>query len=73
MFREGSALLYEEPELGDAALYHAVLGAICGGARKCSGIARVLGRPDSALSHPLKMLQRVQLVRKVDDALRSRH
>jgi len=72
MFREGSALLYEEPELGDAALYHAVLGAICGGARKRSDIAKVLGRPDSALSHPLDMLERVQLIQKVDDALRSR-
>ncbi len=72
MFREGSALLYEEPELGDAALYHAVLGAICAGARKRSDIAKVLGRPDSALSYPLDMLERVQLVAKVDDALRSR-
>ncbi len=72
MFREGSALVYEEPELGDAALYHAVLGAICGGARKRSDIAKVLARPDSALSHPLEMLERVHLVRKVDDALRSR-
>ena len=72
MFREGSALLYEEPELGDAALYHAVLGAICSGAAKRSEIAKRLGRQDSALSHPLEMLERVQLVRKVDDALRSR-
>jgi uncharacterized protein len=72
MFREGSALLYEEPELGDAALYHAVLAAICAGARKRSDIAKALGRPDSALSHPLEMLERVQLIRRVDDALRSR-
>ncbi len=72
MFREGSALLYEEPELGDAALYHAVLGAVCGGAHKRSDIARTLGRQDSALSHPLEMLERVQLVSKVNDALRSR-
>jgi hypothetical protein len=72
MFREGSALLYEEPELGDAALYHAVLAAICAGARKRSDIAKTLGRTDSALSHPLEMLERVQLVRKVEDALRSR-
>lgn len=72
MFREGGALLYEEPELGDAALYHAVLGAISGGAHKRSDIARVLGRQDSALSHPLEMLERVQLVSKVDDALRDR-
>jgi len=72
MFREGSALIYEEPELGDAALYHAVLAAICAGARKRSDIAKTLGRPDSALSHPLEMLERVQLIRKVDDALRSR-
>ena len=46
--------------------------AICAGARKRSDIAKVLGRPDSALSHPLEMLERVQLVQKVDDALRSR-
>lgn len=72
MFREGNALLYEEPELGDAAIYHAVLSAICGGARKRSDIARQLGRPDSALSHPLEMLERVRLIRKVDDALRAR-
>ena len=39
MFREGNALLYEEPELGDAALYHAVLAAICAGAHKRSDIA----------------------------------
>lgn len=72
MFREGSALLYEEPELEGAALYHAVLAAISAGSRKRSDIARTLGRPDSALSHPLEMLERVQLIRKVDDALRSR-
>ncbi len=72
MFREGNALLYEEPELGDAALYHAVLAAICGGAHRRSDIARQLGRSDSALSHPLDMLERVQLVRKADDALRAR-
>jgi uncharacterized protein len=72
MFREGSALLYEEPELADAALYHAVLAAICSGSHKRSDIAKTLGRPDSALSHPLEMLERVRLVRRVDDALRSR-
>ena len=65
-------ILSEEPELGDASLYHAVLAAICAGAHKRSDIARTLGRPDSALSHPLDMLERVQLIRKVDDALRSR-
>jgi AAA+ ATPase superfamily predicted ATPase len=37
-----------------------------------SDIASSLGRPDSALSHLLEMLERVKLVRKVDDALRSR-
>lgn len=72
MFREGNALLHEEPELGDAAIYHAVLAAICGGAHRRSVIAGKLGRPDSALSHPLDMLERVQLIRKVDDGLRAR-
>jgi hypothetical protein len=36
-----------------------------------SDIASSLGGPDSTVSHPLEMLERV-LVRKVDDALRSR-
>lgn len=72
MFREGNALLYEEPELGDAALYHAVLAAICSGAQKRSDIGKRLGRPDSALSHPLEMLERVQLISKSEDAFRSR-
>jgi AAA+ ATPase superfamily predicted ATPase len=72
MFREGSALLNEEPDLGNAALYHAVLSAICSGASKRSDIARALGRPDSALSHPLDMLERIRLVRKEEDALRNR-
>jgi hypothetical protein len=72
MFREGSALLYEEPELGDAALYNAVLAAICAGAQKRSDIANRLERPDNALSHPLDMLERVRLVTKIDDALRGR-
>ena len=40
MFREGSSLLYKEPELGDAALYHAVLAAICSGSRKRFPAAR---------------------------------
>lgn len=72
MFREGNALLYEDPELGDAALYHAVLAAICGGAHQRSVIAARLGRSDSALSHPLDMLERVQLIRKMEDGLRAR-
>lgn len=72
MFREGNALLYEEPELGDAALYHAVLAAVCSGAHRRSDIAGKLGRADSALTHPLDMLERVQLIRKVDDGLRAR-
>jgi hypothetical protein len=62
----------EEPELGDRCLYLSVLAAICEGAHKRSNIGRTLGRPDSVLSHPLDMLERVQLIRKVDDALRSR-
>jgi hypothetical protein len=73
-YREAAGFwgVLDDPELGDAAFYHAVLAAICSGSRKRSDIARSLGRPDSALSHPLGMLERVQLVRKVDDALRSR-
>jgi uncharacterized protein len=73
IFREGNVLLYEQPDVSDPSLYFSVLGAVADGAAKRSEIAGLLGRPDSALSHPLAVLQELRLVARVEDALRPRH
>jgi AAA+ ATPase superfamily predicted ATPase len=72
IFREGNTLLYEQPELTDTTLYFSVLHAIASGAGRRSEIAGRLGRPDNALSHPLALLEEIQLVERVDDALHPR-
>ncbi|WP_034590410.1 AAA family ATPase [Hamadaea tsunoensis] len=72
IFREGNVLLYEQPEVNDPALYFSVLGAIAQGAAKRSEIAALLERADSSLSHPLAVLEELQLVGKIEDALRPR-
>jgi AAA+ ATPase superfamily predicted ATPase len=72
MFREGNVLLSEEPELTDQRLYHSVLAAISRGAHRRGEIAKALGRPDSAVAHPLAVLERLQLVARLEDALRER-
>ncbi|WP_117208047.1 AAA family ATPase [Allorhizocola rhizosphaerae] len=72
IFREGNTLLYEQPELTDATLYFSVLSAIAGGAGRRSEIAGRLGRPDNALAHPLALLEEIQLVERVEDALHAR-
>src|SRR5262249_50101747 len=72
MFMEGDILLHDQTSAADPTLYHAVLAAIVRGAYRRSEIAGLLGRPDSALTHPLTMLQRTQLIERDDDALRSR-
>jgi hypothetical protein len=58
--------------LGDPALHYAVLAAISKGAHKRSEIATVLGRPDSALTYPLLMLEHTMLVDRLEDALRQK-
>lgn len=70
MFREGSVLV--QAEVTDPAPYHSMLSAIVDGAHRRSEIAAIVRRPDSALSHPLAVLERVQLVERVPDALQPR-
>jgi uncharacterized protein len=70
MFREGNILL--TAEVTDPTPYHSVLSAIADGAHRRSEIAAILRRPDSALSHPLAVLEHVQLVNRVPDALQPR-
>lgn len=72
LFREGRYLLAEEPGLEDRALYHSVLTAIVEGRTRPGQIAAVLGRPQTALAHPLKVLEDIRLVRREEDAVRSR-
>src|SRR5262249_52901358 len=72
MFMEGDILLHDQTAAADPTLYYAVLAAVVRGAYRRSEIAGVLGRPDSALTHPLTMLERTQLPERADDALRSR-
>ncbi|WP_020525741.1 AAA family ATPase [Catelliglobosispora koreensis] len=72
MFREGNILLQEQPEVTDAALYFSVLQAIATGAARRSEIAVRLGRPDSALAHPLTVLEEIRLAEKVEDGLVER-
>ena len=72
IFREGNVLLYEQPDVADPALYFSVLGAVADGAAKRSEIAGLLGRSDSALSHPLAVLQELRLIARVEDALHPR-
>jgi uncharacterized protein len=72
MYREGNVLLSEEPELTDQRLYYSVLAAISRGAHRRGEIAQALGRPDSAVAHPLAVLEQVQLIARLEDALRER-
>lgn len=72
IFREGAVLLHEEPSLTDLGLYYSVLSAIAQGACRRSEIAGLLGRPASALTHPLTLLEQTELVARVDDGFRQR-
>jgi AAA+ ATPase superfamily predicted ATPase len=72
MFMEGDVLLHGDTDRADPTLYYAVLAAIVRGACRRSEIAAVLARKDAALTHPLTMLERTQIVERLDDALRQR-
>lgn len=72
MFREGSVLLAEQPQLSDASLYVSVLAAIAAGRTRRGEIAEAVGRPTSALAHALGVLETLDLVRALDDAFRQR-
>lgn len=71
-FREGQVLLEEEADISDDALYWSVLTAISAGNTRRGQIASTIGRPDTALAHPLAVLTSTQLVTKHDDALKAK-
>ena len=72
IYREGAVLLHEEPGLTDLGLYFSVLAALAQGACRRSEIAGLLGRPDTALAHPLAVLEQTQLIERVEEAFRQR-
>ncbi len=67
LFREARYLLAEETEIRDAALYHAVLGAIAGGHTTRGGIANTIGRSSTDIGHPLSVLEDAQLITRTID------
>lgn len=70
LFREAEYLLSEDPSLVDRALYRSIIAAIAGGEATRRGVASVLGRPDTALDHPLDQLERAQFILRDSDLLR---
>lgn len=72
LFREGRYLMAEEPGLEDRALYHSVLTAIAEGNTRPGQVAGILGRPQTAITHPVKVLEDIRLIRRDEDALRRR-
>ncbi len=69
-FREGRTLIAEEPEISELSLYFSVLAAIASGSRRRTQIALALGRKESALSHPLTLLEEMRLIQRRRDPLR---
>lgn len=72
LFREGSILLQEDPRVTDPVPYFGVLAAISRGQTRRGEIASALARPDSALAHPLDVLEQLQLVARLEDAFRRK-
>jgi len=70
LFREAEYLLSEDPALVDRALYRSIIAAIAGGQSTRRGVGGVLGRPDTALDHPLDQLERAQFILRDSDLLR---
>lgn len=72
MVREGDVLLAEEQGIVDRAVYLSLLAAISQGRTRRGEIAAALGRPETALAHPLTVLREARLIEAVDDALRQK-
>jgi AAA+ ATPase superfamily predicted ATPase len=72
LFREADYLLTEDPAISDRALYQSVLAAIAEGHTTRRAVGSVLGRDDSALRHPLLVLERASFIRRDEDLWRAR-
>ena len=71
LFREADYLLTEDPAITDRALYQSVLAAIAEGHTTRTGISGVLAREDTALHHPLKVLESAAFIRRDEDLWRA--
>src|SRR5215469_5442744 len=71
LFREARYLLAEETDIRDAALYHAVLGAIAAGRNTRGGIADHIGRKSPDIGHPLSVLEDARLIAHEPDPFRK--
>ncbi|MET0591907.1 MAG: DUF234 domain-containing protein [Polyangiaceae bacterium] len=67
LFREARYLLAEDPAIGDLGLYHSVLSSIAHGETTSAKIAGRLGRPATALAHPLNVLADAGFVAREQD------
>jgi hypothetical protein len=72
LFNEDAWMLTEDPAITDRALYQSVLSAIAAGRHTQREIGGVLGRPDQALAHPLRVLEGSGLIRRDQDVLLAR-
>ena len=65
-------MLYEEAGIVDTGLYQSVLAAVAAGEHTSSRIGGRLGRPASALAHPLAVLCDIGYLIRDDDLLHGR-
>jgi AAA+ ATPase superfamily predicted ATPase len=72
LFREARYLLAEDPAIGELGLYHSVLAAIAAGETTSARIAGRLGRPATALAHPLNVLADAGFVVREQDAFHEK-
>lgn len=72
LFREARYLLAEDPAIGDLSLYQSVLAAIASGETSSARIAARLGRPATALGHPLAVLADAGYVTREVDAFHEK-
>ncbi len=73
LFREGTTLLAEDPELAtvrDRGLYHSVLAAVASGHRTTGRIASFVSRSSDQLAHPLTVLTDAGFLDRAEDPLR---
>ena len=73
LFREAEYVLTEDPRVTDRGLYHAILDAIARGERTPTRVAGRVGRPESALRHPIGLLEQAGIVHRSDDVLKQRN
>jgi uncharacterized protein len=71
LFREGRALLAEDPALRDTGLYHTVLAAVAEGNATRGGIANRIERKAADISHHLTVLEHAGLLVREPDAFRD--